>query len=72
MDKPFVIDGVTFNKEYFKSIDEKRAVRELSAVYPFGTIMKAWKVANGFSVPKEITEEKPTTKKNRTTSEKKS
>lgn len=63
----FVIDGVTFNKEYFKGVDEKRAVRELSSAYSFGTIMKAWKVANGFSVPNEVQDEeiqeKPTTKR---------
>jgi len=46
-----VVDGFTFNAEYFKKISEVDAVKRLSHVYQYSTIMKAWKVANGKSIP---------------------
>jgi len=47
------VDGETFNADYFRKVTDKQAVKALQGSYEYSTIMKAWKVANGFSVPNE-------------------
>lgn len=45
------VDGERFNADYLKGIDDRMAVRQLEHIYSYSTIMKAWKIANGKSVP---------------------
>jgi len=51
-----------FSSEWFKGVTENQAVRMLSG-HSKGQVRNAWKQANGFSVPKYDSTEKPTPKK---------
>jgi len=56
------VDGERFNGDYLKTITDRMAVRQLEHLYSYGTIMKAWKIANGKTVPnvkKSSKSEKP-------------
>jgi hypothetical protein len=51
-----------FNTEWLKGVTENQAVKMLSG-HSKNQVRNAWKQANGFSVPKYDSEEKPTPKK---------
>ena len=48
-----------FNADWLKSVTENQAVQGLKAGHKENTIRNAWKQANGLSVPKYDSTEKP-------------
>jgi hypothetical protein len=52
-----------FSIVWLKGVTEKQAVNLLKGGHQVGQIRNAWKQANGFSVPKYDSTEKPTPKK---------
>ena len=46
-----------FSKAWLKSVTEKQAIQSLKANYEVNTIIKVWKIANGYSVPNYLDEE---------------
>ena len=43
-----------FSKEWLKGVTEMQAIKSLRANYEVNTIVKVWKIANGFSVPNYV------------------
>ena len=58
--KEQLIAGETLNPKWFKSVTEKEAIQSLRHKYEVNSSIKAWKIANGKSIPDYLKdEEKP-------------
>ncbi len=64
--KEQLISGETLNPEWFKSVTEKQAIQSLRSKFEVNSIIKAWKIANGKSVPNYLNDDAEDEKPKRT------